>query len=308
MNQKELSVIIVSYNVKDFLLAAIASVYNHVTFSFEIIVIDNNSSDNSIEAIKEKYPEVITIENKDNKGFSEANNQGFEIANGDFILMLNPDAELLDNNIVTAKERILNSKANILVGPGLQNPDSSLQVSAWRFQNVFAHLLEAFFLNKLFYPFNYSLAGLKDPMKVDSISGACILMKRDLIQTVGGLDNNLFWMDDVDLCYRVKKTGGDNLYFPNWQVKHFIGESSKKNFNIVIANQIISKLKFYKKHKQYLNFIFSIPVFQIHILLRILFLTPLCIINSSVLKKLKAYLYTQKRFFQYLFLNKQSVS
>jgi len=289
-------------------LSAINSVHEFCKLSHEIIVVDNNSMDGSADEIKRLHPEVIIKENKTNVGFSAANNQGFSVAKGEYILMLNPDAELLDTNLNKAIEYIDQSTHSVLLGPRIQNPDATLQTSAWKFQNAFAHFLEAFFLNKLISPNNYALVNFELPTTVDSISGACILMKKKVIDEIGGLDNRLFWMDDVDLCFRINTSGGSVCYFPAWRVKHYIGESSKKNLAIVIANQLISKLKFYKKHKQYFNFGLSILFIQIHILLRILFLAPLSMVSKDLFQKWKAYLYTQKRFYQYLLLNKQSVS
>ncbi|HEY1039667.1 MAG TPA: glycosyltransferase family 2 protein [Bacteroidia bacterium] len=303
-----ISVIIVSYNVKDFVCAGIESVKKYCTIPYEVIVIDNASVDGTEALIKSKYPDVTFIANKHNAGFSGANNQGFAIAKGEWLLMLNPDAELIDANITQAIDYLTKQDKPTLIGPKVENPDGSLQASAWKFQGVFAHLLEALFLNKLIDPLNYPLATYTSATEVDSISGACILMKKELVVKMGGLDENLFWMDDVDLCYRVKKEKGKSIYFPTWKVKHYVGESSKKNQSLVISNQIISKLKFYRKHRQYINFILSILVFQLHILLRILILLPLSIINTGLWRKCKAYLFTQKRFFQYLFLNKQSVA
>lgn len=308
MSGIKLSVVIVSYNVKDFVCAAIKSVLNYVDVEKEIIVVDNASKDGTVEALSQSFPEVHVISNKGNVGFSEANNQGFAIARGEYILMLNPDAELLDTELNSAIKLINSSSKPTIVGPRILNPDLSLQVSAWKFQNAFAHFLEAFFINKVYYPFNYKLESINEPTKLDSLSGACLLAKKELVINLGGLDNNLFWMDDVDLCYRVAKMGGECIYFPAWKAKHFIGESSKRNRNIVIANQIISKLKFYKKHKQIANFVLSVFILQLHIFIRLLILLLPALVNKSSFKKLSAYVYTQRRFFQYLFLNKQSVS
>jgi GT2 family glycosyltransferase len=308
MSGIKLSVVIVSYNVKDFVLSAIKSVLNYVDIDKEIIVVDNASKDDTVEALFHSFPEVIVISNTSNAGFSEANNQGFAIAKGEFILMLNPDAELLDAEINNAIKLISASTKPTIVGPRILNPDLSLQVSAWKFQNAYAHLLEAFFINKVYYPFNYNLDYISQANRLDSLSGACLLAKREVLINLGGLDNNLFWMDDVDLCYRIAKIDGECIYLPTWKVKHFIGESSKKNRNIVIANQIISKLKFYKKHKQTGNFVLSVFILQLHILIRLLILLLPALVNKSSFIKLKAYVYTQRRFFQHLFLNKQSVS
>ena len=89
------NVVIVSYNVCDFVLEGINSVYSFLKFPFQVILVDNNSTDGTVNQVNSKFPEVKVIANKENKGFSKANNQGFEICNGEFFIMLNPDAALI---------------------------------------------------------------------------------------------------------------------------------------------------------------------------------------------------------------------
>ena len=124
---------------------------------------------------------------------------------------------------------------------------------------------------------------------------------RETAVKLNGFDENLFWMEDVDLCIRNKDSGGITQFFPDAEIIHYGGQSSKKNFNISIANQIISKLKFYRKRKDLLNFLFSIPVFFLHIISRILLFMLISPFNKVFFKKFLAYLFTIKKFFQFLF-------
>lgn len=306
--QKTLSVVIVSYNVCDYVIEGIGSLYKFSNFPLQIIVVDNNSSDNTVELVKQKFPDVFIIANKDNRGFSAANNQGFEICTGDYILMFNPDALLVNFSINKMMEEIgKHEKNNFLYGPKLINTDDSIQTSCWKFPSPLQHLLELFFLNTFFNTTLYKEGYLKGISSVDFLSGAFVLMNRNTLKKLNGLDVNLFWMDDVDLCKRNLELGGQNIYYPLTVVKHHIGQSSKKNQNMVISNQIISKLKFYKKHKQYFYFYSSVPILFSQILTRIPLFLFLGIIKRSYLLKAKAYFYTLSKFSGYLLFGNQNL-
>ena len=305
-----LSVVIVSYNVQHYVLEAISSVYKFCNINMQIIVADNNSTDDTVQAIKQKFPEVTVISNEKNLGFSAANNQCFDICKGDYILMLNPDAELINDslqNMITYLSKTTNSES-ILIAPKLVNTDNSIQISCWKFPSPIQHLLELFFLNTVIDVTRYNFIELQNEKSINFLSGACILMKKHTLQLLKGLDVNLFWMDDVDLGKRNILNGGKNIYFPASSVKHHIGQSSKKNQNIVISNQIISKLKYYKKHKQYLYFFSSIPILFLQILSRIPLFCIIGIIKPLYFKKVKAYFYTLGKFFNYLILGHQTIS
>lgn len=302
-----LSIVIVSYNVKDFLLDCIRSVHEFITVPFELIVIDNASADGTCAAIKEKFPNVVLVESESNLGFSAANNIGFEKAKGEYILMLNPDACLFDHSFSNAFSYVSeNAGENLLVGPRIFNPDKTFQPSAWRFPNLLQHFLESIFLNKLIDTTLYANESTaKEPFKVDFVSGAAILMSKRTQQEIGPVDEKLFWMDDVDFCYRNE---GAAIYFPQWQITHHIGQSSKKNLSLVISNQLISKLKFYKKYDRYFSFVMSILIFKLHIFLRIIFLLPASLVSKNAFTKWKAYCFTIGKFWRYLLAGDESIA
>ncbi len=193
------------------------------------------------------------------------------------------------------------------MGPKIVNPDLTFQHSCWRFPSPFHHLLELVFLNTLIKTNSYNTQHWKKITQVDFLSGACIAFSKETLNRLTGLDKDLFWMDDVDFCKRNREIGGENYFYPGSTIRHYIGQSSKKNQRVVISNQIISKLKYYKKHNQKINFILSVPIFIIHIITRIPVFLVLGVIKSFYLKKAAAYTFTFKRMFDYLFLNEQSV-
>lgn len=305
---KTISVVIVNYNVCDYVLEAIASLYEFVKNPLQVIVVDNHSSDNSVERIEERFPQVLVIANSRNLGFSVANNQGFEKCHGDYVLMFNPDAVLVDDSINQMIKEFENYRGkDVLIGPRLINTDNSPQVSCWKFPSPLQHFLELFFFNTLIDTTQYEADYLSRTNQVDFLSGACILFANETLKKLKSLDVHLFWMDDVDFGKRNLENGGMNLYFPLSTVKHHIGQSSKKNQKVVISNQIISKLKFYRKHKQYIYFMLSAPIFLLQILTRIPLFFVLGLLEKKYFEKCKAYVFTFSKFFKYLFLGHQTV-
>ncbi len=305
-----LSIVIVSYNVKDLLLECLHSIRNSVSIPHEVLVIDNASADGTCAAVKEMFPEVILTESKANLGFSAGNNVGLKQAKGEYILMLNPDAAFIDNSFPEALAYLQKAGTkNLLLGPRILNPDKSFQSSAWKFPNVAQHFLESIFLNRFLDIISYpEAASTKEAMPVDFVSGAAILLSKQTLNEIGQLDEDLFWMDDTDLGYRNLEKGGENIYFPGWKIIHHIGQSSAKNLSLVISNQIISKLKFYKKYKRYFSFFFSFFIFLLHVILRLVSLLPFAPFHKRTFAKWKAYATTFGKLWKYLFMGKISVT
>lgn len=305
-----LSIVIVSYNVKDFLLECLGSIQKFVSVPCEVIVVDNASADDTCLAVKQTFPQTVLIESKQNLGFSKGNNLGFRKASGDFILMLNPDAALIDGSFSMALAFVMGQRDNkILAGPYILNPDKSHQSSAWKFPGSLQLFLESIFLNKFFDLSKYpQLENIQTEKEVDFISGAAILMSRKTLGSLEGLDEDLFWMDDTDLCFRNKKNGGTCFFFPQWKVMHHIGKSSKKNLSLVISNQLISKLKFFKKHKWTFTRIMAVLIFFTHIKLRLTLLIPAAIADSTSRQKLKAYWHAYFALWRYLLKGKHVVT
>ena len=301
----QLGVIIVSYNVKEFLFKCIISVQQDCPDA-EILVVDNNSSDGSTEMIKQNFSAVKLIENKENKGFSPANNQGISISHGEYILLLNPDTEVLPGTISKMLDYISHTRENSIIAPQLLNADMTVQISAWWFPTAWEIFFEAFFIHKLVCISEYPPSIVDQTFEANTLSGAALMFRTTMKEKF--LDENLFWMEDVDLCYRNKNSGGKNIYFPEAKIIHHIGQSSKKNYRIAISNQLISKLKFFKKHKKYLSFSFSSIFIFIHILLRIVIFAVFSSFLKKFQQKLDAYRYTLIKFLKYIFTGYASIN
>lgn len=291
----DLSIVIVSYNVKDFLLDCLKSVYADDSFVAEVIVVDNASSDGSSEAVRKYYPDVILIENSRNKGFPAANNQAFKIAKGKYILMLNPDAILLEKTLVNLIRYLDKNHDAGIIAPQLLNTDGSIQQSVWRFPSLKSIFAEMFYLNFLLGKKNYSDQNKDSEFEAESFSGAAILFRRSVLDSIGMLDEKLFWIEDVDFCYRAKKAGMRLMYFPAAKAIHHISKSAKTNYNVSISNQIFNKIKFYKKHKSKPAVIFLILLSLYHVLAKIALFLILSPFSKTYWLKAKAYLYTLPR-------------
>lgn len=305
----QISIVIVNYNVKDMLLRCLNSIYSKYNNSLliETIVIDNDSKDGSVEAVINNFPQVIVIENKFNAGFSAANNQGMRIAKGKYVFLLNPDTEIIDdalNKLITYLE---NSSTCAIIGPQLLNTDSTIQISTWKNHSPLSFILETLFLNKLFNLLDFPLEKLKTTFESETLSGAALFFRKDLINKIGMLDPNLFWMEDIDFCIRSKQYGSI-IYFHEAQVFHHSGQSQKKNYNVAIANQLLSKLKYYKKHSFFINVWITDIFCFVFIITRWCIFTILSPFKEIYKLKRNAYSYTLHRYFNYLFLNNKSIT
>ena len=300
----DISIVIVNYNVKDLLIQCLRSIYSsdNEAISIEVIVIDNDSSDDSVEAIQELFPQVILIGNKFNAGFSGANNQGIQIAQGEFIFLLNPDTEIIGNAIFQLANYIDNHSDCSIVAPQLLNSDKTLQMSAWNNHHPIDLIIETFYFHKIFQRLIYSFEEMKNTLEVKTLSGAALFFKKELIQKIGMLDESLFWMEDIDFSKRAQ-TFGKLIYLPSSQVIHHSGQSQKKNYNVAIANQLLSKLKYYKKHHSAPLVIIATVCTFIFIISRLIVFTILSFLKPIYLAKLRAYFYSLNKYFKFLFLN-----
>jgi len=303
----KISVIIVSYNVRELIIQCLQSIFkSKESWDIEVIVVDNHSSDDSLFQIKRLYPQVHLIENKQNVGFSEANNQGLRVANGTFIFLLNPDTEIFENTLALLKLHLENHPQTGIVVPRLLNSDMSIQESAWKDARLRDLFLDLFFLHTIYKVKAHPVEGYVVPTEIETASGAALFFRRDLPEKIGELDKNLFWMEDVDFCYRARKVG-NIVYLPEAHVIHHSGKSTKTDFRIPISNQIISKIKFFKKHDSYLTFSSAVLLSYLNVLSRIVLFLTLSPFQKLAKQKLYAYVYTFSKLNRYVFLNVQNV-
>lgn len=294
----DISIVIVNYNVRDYILKCLDTIFaGQLQMSVEVIVVDNNSHDGSVQAITAAFPQVKMIVNKHNAGFPAANNQGFEVAKGRYIFMLNPDAELPENSLNKLFSFMESNEEFSIIAPKLLNTDGSLQQSVWRFPSVCTLFFEMAYLTRFLKKKNYADKDMLLAFEADSVSGAAILFRRGAIEKIGTLDETLFWIEDVDFCYRARKAGLRILYYPDAQVIHHVSKSAKLNYNISISNQIFSKIKYFRKHKSILLVVLLTFISWINVLLRFFMFGLLSPFSKTNWRKAKAYCYTSWRVF-----------
>jgi len=252
---KKLSIIIVNYNSGEELIVCIQSLRRYISnISYEIIVIDNNSADNSRELLKESTMDINKIFLENNTGYAIANNYGMEQCKGEYILLLNPDT-YLNNNSIEQMINFLDSKPDVgVLGPLLIDPNGKIQLPSSNFPNLKQQVLYMlsckFLLNRIARSSEQRIAlKLKIPFEVDWVSGACFMLKRTIYETIGGLDERFFlYAEDVDWCIRIKDSGWKIFCHPSSEVVHIGGVSSENNIYSLLTARYKSNLYFAKKH------------------------------------------------------------
>jgi len=252
----QLSVIILNYNVRYFLEQCVLSVQKATqNFNAEIIVVDNNSADDSCKMMKERFPDVILIENKENAGFPKGNNIGVKIASGKYICILNPDTVVAEDTFEKVLEFAKKQKDLGIIGCKLiDGAGNFLPESKRSIPTPFVAFTKIFSLYKLFPNIKsfgkYYASHLNEDQtgKVDILVGAFMVMKKETYDEVGGFDEDCFmYSDDIDLSYMVLKTGKQNFYFHETTVIHYKGESTVKDGTYMKRFQEAMNF-FYKKH------------------------------------------------------------
>ncbi len=284
----DLSVIIVAWKVKDLLEKCLSSIYSKskgINFacpvmtskseSFyeavprgeqselygEVFVIDNNSGDGSVEMIKTNFPQVKLIINQKNKGFASANNQGIKEAKGEFILLLNPDTEILDNALSKMVNFMKEREEAGITGCRLLNSDHSLQPSCRAFPSLYSQIivllkLHNFFpaLVKKYYMLDWPHQEIKE---VDQVMGACFLIRKKVINEIGLLDENFYiWFEEVDFCKRAKDKGWKIYYTPQIEIIHHQGQSFKQVIGLEKQKEFNRSLRYYfKKRHSFISYL-----------------------------------------------------
>ncbi|MBP2242344.1 GT2 family glycosyltransferase [Cytobacillus eiseniae] len=263
----DVSIIIVNYNTKKLTLDCIRSIYDSYSYSsIEIFLVDNNSTDGSLAAIKDKYKDIIIIANSENVGFSKANNQAINLSKGRYILLLNSDT-IVKNGTIDVISRFMDENKEVgATGCKVLLPDGHLDQACHRGfptpASSFYYLvgLDKRFPNKPRYNgYHLSHLNLDEVHEVDCLVGAFMMVRRETIEQVGLLDEMYFmYGEDIDWCYRIKQAGWKIYYNPKTEIIHYKGASSrKKPYKIVYefhrAMYLFHKRHFAKKYPFFVN-------------------------------------------------------
>lgn len=253
----DLSILIVNYRTRELTLACIASVFTSTTsYIYEIILIDNASNDGTPQVVNERFPQVATVINTENVGFSRANNQGIRMAKGRYVLLLNSDT-IVQPDTIDIMLRFMDENPTVgASGCKIVLPDGSLDKACKRgFPTPSASFYYAFGFAKLFpkiHKFNQYQLGYLSPDEaypIDSLVGAFMLVRRETIEQVGMLDEEFFmYGEDIDWCYRIKKAGWINYYYPRTHIVHHKGASSRRKPYKIIYEFHRAMILFHNKH------------------------------------------------------------
>lgn len=271
----DVSIIIVNYNVAYFLEQCLNSVFAALkNCSGEVFVVDNNSIDNSVELVREKFPQVHLMANKENLGFSKANNQAMRKAKGRYVLLLNPDTVVEEDTFSQCIDfmdshpeagglgvRMIDGKGNFL-------PESKrgLPTPSVAFYKIFG-ISRLFPKSKRFGKYHLGYLNEFETNEVEVLSGAFMWMRKSALDKVGLLDEAFFmYGEDIDLSYRIQLGGYKNFYFPKTQIIHYKGESTKKSsinyvFVFYRAMVIFAKKHFSQKNAELFSFLINLAIY-----------------------------------------------
>lgn len=264
----KLSVVIVSYNVKHYLSQCILSLQKALkNIDSEVIVVDNDSQDGSVDYIRSLYPEVLVIANYCNLGFSKANNIAISRAKGEYVLLLNPDTFVAEDTIANVLSFMDSHPAAGGAGVMMYNADGILAMESRRglpspmtaFYKMVG-LCKRYPTSRRFGKYYMGYLPWDSPQQIEVISGAFMMLRHKAIDEVGMLDEDYFmYGEDIDLSYRLLKGGWQNWYLP-YPILHYKGESTKKTSFAYVHVFYNAMLIFLRKHYSHLGIILAVPI------------------------------------------------
>lgn len=260
----DLSIIIVSWNVSDLLANCLDSILSSPISivdaqtnlsAIEIIVVDSHSSDHTVTMLRERYPQVKLVEQNENIGFTRANNIGLGETQGRYILLLNPDTNVLDNALMCMMEYLDHNPDVGIVGPHTLNEDGSTQSTRRRFPTFWIGLFESTWLQR-FAPKSlldhyYVTEGIPSDatLDVDWVQGSAMMVRREVYEQIGGLDEGYFmYSEELDWCKRAKQVGWRVVFLGDAKIVHYGGKSSEQAAarSHILFQQ--SKLRYFRKY------------------------------------------------------------
>lgn len=248
----DLSIIIVSWNTRELLELCLSSIYaNQPSFEFETRVVDNASSDDSVQMIQTRFPQVKLHCNNDNVGFAHANNQAIQESAGRLVLLLNPDTEVKPNALETLI-RFMDEHPKIgASGPLTLNPNETLQTSCYPLPTLSREIWRLLHLDQ-FQPYgSYKMTYWRqdEPREVEALLGACLMLRREALDQIGLLDEDYFiYSEEIDLCYRLRQAGWNIFWVPEAKIIHYGGQSTQQVAAKMFLHLYRGKLLYFRKH------------------------------------------------------------
>ena len=263
-----LSVVIVNYNVKYYLEQCLESVRRASQgLQVEVFVVDNLSTDGSVPYLRERFPEVTFIENNENVGFARANNQAIRQSRGEYVLLLNPDTILCEDTLrrfvdfMDAHPEAGAAGAYMLHADGTFAPESrrGLPTPFVAFCKM-SGLTRLFPKSRIFGRYYMGYLDVNEVNRIEAISGACMMLRREALDRVGLLDEDFFmYGEDIDLSYRILQGGYHNYFLPV-RMLHYKGESTVKNSYRYVYTFYQAMRLFFRKHYSHYSWVISLPI------------------------------------------------
>jgi hypothetical protein len=253
----DVTISIVNYNGRKIIKDCIESILkNTEMLNYEIIVIDNASSDGSPEMMKKDFPMINLIVNKRNEGFAKANNKVFKYASGKYFLLLNPDCIVTDNTIAKMLKLMEERKDVGIIGCKIINTNGEIEISSDKFPTLYNELVLKIKKNVIRHNKSFEKIYNSTYMKsqeVDWVSGAVLLIRSEIYRKINGMDEEYFlYFEDIDLCKRVKNNGWKIFYETKFEVMHMRGSSVRKKSKEDISSIYHkSHLYYYKRHNPF---------------------------------------------------------
>ncbi len=252
-NNMILSILIVNWNTRQHLLECLESIFaNPTPAEMEVVVVDNASTDGSAEAVASAYPLVKLIRSSENLGFAKANNRAAALSMSRYWLLLNPDTLVHSGAIDCMLHHMAEHPDVAAVGPRLINPDGSGQLSIWRRPTLFREWWRLFHLDRLYPISEYPAKTLTSQQvrRVDILHGACLLLRRDIVQGMGLFDEDYFiFSEEIDLCDRLERAGWELHWMPEAVVTHKGGQSTRQVADAMFIELYRNKTKFFRKRR-----------------------------------------------------------
>lgn len=254
----DLSIIILNYNVKDLLLKCLESIFKNRKEQdrWQVMVVDNASSDGSVEEVRKRYKDIEIVENKSNLGFAAGNNVGVKYAKAPVILFLNPDTVVIDDAIQKSLKYLLSNPDIGALTCRVELPDGRLDYSChrgfptpWNSFCYFSGLAKLFPYSPLFAGYTASYLDIRTTHEIDCLTGAFLMVRKIAGDQIGWWDTDYFFNgEDIEFCFSLKEKGWKIYFYPQVKIIHYKGSSAGQEKAKAISHGVSAMRIFYKKH------------------------------------------------------------